>query len=154
MPAISATGSSRGFTLVELVAVLLLVAIGFATVAWGLAGQLEGRRVRAAAQELVAALRHTRAQAIHRGESLAVELDLGARRYRVPGREPVALPEGMELRMLTARSEQIDRERGRIRFYRDGSSTGGNIGLIHGEREWRIEVAWLTGEVTLRETAR
>jgi general secretion pathway protein H len=154
MPATWATGNSRGFTLIELTAVLVLVAIGFAAVTFGLAAQLEGQRVKAAARELVAALRHTRAQAILKGESQALELDVRERSYRAPGREAVSLPEGMELRMLTARSEQIDRERGRIRFYRDGSSTGGNIGLIKGEREWRIEVAWLTGEVSLREPER
>ncbi len=154
MPATWATGNSRGFTLIELTAVLVLVAIGFAAVTYGLAAQLEGQRVKAAARELVAALRQTRAKAILEGRSQALELDLRARSYRVPGRDPVQLPDGMELRMLTARSEQIDREHGRIRFYRDGSSTGGNIGLIKGEREWRIEVAWLTGEVSLREDGR
>ncbi|GIX32843.1 MAG: general secretion pathway protein GspH [Lysobacterales bacterium] len=154
MRATSATGSNRGFTLIELTAVLMLVAIGFAALSYGLTAQLENQRVKAAARELVAALRQTRAQAILKGESQALELDLRERSYRVPGREPVSLPEGMELRMLTARSEQIDRERGRIRFYRDGSSTGGNIGLIKGQREWRIEVAWLTGEVVLRERER
>lgn len=154
MPATSGIGNSRGFTLIELTAVLILVAIGFAAATYGLAQQLAERQVRAAARELVAALRQTRAKAILEGESQALELDVRQRSYRVPGREPVVLPPGMELRMLTARSEQIDRERGRIRFYRDGSSTGGNIGLIKGEREWRIEVAWLTGEVKLREVGR
>ena len=39
----------------------------------------------------------------------------------------------------------------RVRFFPDGSSTGGRISLIAGEREWQVEIAWLTGEVRLRE---
>ncbi len=95
MRATSATGSNRGFTLIELTAVLMLVAIGFAALSYGLTAQLENQRVKAAARELVAALRQTRAQAILKGESQALELDLRERSYRVPGREPVSLPEGM-----------------------------------------------------------
>ncbi|MGB8635652.1 MAG: type II secretion system protein GspH, partial [Rhodanobacteraceae bacterium] len=37
------------------------------------------------------------------------------------------------------------------RFYPDGSSTGGRITVIRGQREWHINVSWLTGEVRTEE---
>ena len=40
---------------------------------------------------------------------------------------------------------------GRIRFFPDGASTGGNVELELGEAVWRIEVNWLTGEVSMLE---
>ena len=57
----------------------------------------------------------------------------------------------MELRLVTAAEEQTSETTGRIRFYPDGSSTGGKVRLISGEREWQVQVGWLTGEVRLRE---
>jgi general secretion pathway protein H len=145
---------ARGFTLIELVVVILLVALAVGVTAFSMSAMLESAKVKSASRDLVAALRHTRGQAIVKREAQALELDVAARTYTAPGRRTVELPRGVELRVLTARSEQVDENRGRIRFYRDGSSTGGNVRLLAGEREWRINVAWLTGEVTLHEIER
>jgi general secretion pathway protein H len=35
------------------------------------------------------------------------------------------------------------------RFFPDGASTGGHVRLRRGDAEWRVDVAWLTGEVAL-----
>ena len=81
----------------------------------------------------------------------ALELDIEARTYTAPGRSAEELPGKMELRLVTAAEEQTSQTTGRIRFYPDGSSTGGKVRLISGEREWQVQVGWLTGEVRLRE---
>ncbi|HRQ66733.1 MAG TPA: GspH/FimT family pseudopilin [Xanthomonadaceae bacterium] len=143
--------ATRGFTLIELIVVILLIALAVSVTAFSMSSMLESARVKAASRDLVAALRFTRGQAIVQRESQALEIDVEARSFTVPGRKPVEFPRSVEVKLLTARSEQIDETRGRIRFYRDGSSTGGNVRLIAGEREWRVDVAWLTGEVNLRE---
>lgn len=147
-----APGRPRGFTLIELIVVILLIALAVGVTAFSMSSMLESARVKAASRDLVAGLRFTRGQAIVQREAQALEVDVEARTFTAPGRKPVEFPRSIEVRLLTARSEQLDDGRGRIRFYRDGSSTGGNVRLIAGEREWRIDVAWLTGEVTLRET--
>jgi general secretion pathway protein H len=38
-----------------------------------------------------------------------------------------------------------------IRFFADGSSTGGRVKLSSAGRDWVIGVEWLTGEVTRGE---
>ena len=54
--------------------------------------------------------------------------------------------------LLTADSEQTSATSGRIRFFPDGASTGGHVSVRLGEREWRINVSWLTGQVTREES--
>ena len=36
-----------------------------------------------------------------------------------------------------------------IRFYSDGSSTGGRITVASGERKYLVDVDWLTGRVSI-----
>jgi general secretion pathway protein H len=57
----------------------------------------------------------------------------------------------MSMKLFTARSELEEEGVGRIRFFPDGSSTGGHIDLLHKDAVWRVEVLWLTGEVSVRE---
>lgn len=141
----------RGFTLIEIIVVLMLIAL-VVTIASVSVGQgLTGARVRSASRDLVAALRYTRGQAIVSQSEQVLELDLEHFTYTAPKRNPVELPKDMELRLLTAQQELTGEKSGRIRFYPDGSSTGGRIKVIRGQRAWDIEIAWLTGEIALRE---
>jgi len=146
-----AAGRIRGLTLVEAIVVVALIAVGIGATAFAVTGSLDSQRIKAAGQDLVAALRYTRGKAIVAREPQALELDVEARTYRAPERGVVELPKGMEMRLLTAAMEQTGETSGRIRFYPDGSSTGGRIKLVRGGRAWDIEVAWLTGEVRMRE---
>lgn len=139
----------RGFTLVEVVVVVLIIALTSGVVALAISGGLENARVRAASKDLVAALRATRSQAVVTRESQVLVLDVHKRAYQAPGRKWVELPSAMELSMETAAREQIDEGVGQIRFFPDGSSTGGNIELRRGESMWRIDIGWLTGEVRM-----
>ena len=143
----------RGFSLIELVAVLALIAIIVVTMSFGLARGLKGTQVRAASRDVAAAMRYTRGQAIIKREERSLLVDLETKTYTAPGKAPVELPEDMDLYFLTARGELNDDERaGGIRFFPDGSSSGGRVRLVSGAREWVVNVAWLTGEISLDET--
>jgi general secretion pathway protein H len=142
---------SRGFTLVEIMAVLMLIALLVTIAAVSLGQGLAGTKVRAASRDLVAALRYTRGQAIVTQSEQVLEVDLEKFTYTAPKRDAVELPKDMELRLLTAQQELTGEKSGRIRFYPDGSSTGGRIRLVRGQRSWDVEIAWLTGEVAMRE---
>lgn len=143
--------NARGFTLVEILAVVALIALAMTLVAVTVGDGLAGARVKAASRDLVAALRYTRGQAIVRRESQVLAIDVEQRRYRAPGKKWVELPKNMMMEMETARSEMESESTGRIRFFPDGASTGGNVELSLGEAAWRIEVNWLTGEVVVIE---
>ncbi len=140
---------ARGFTLIELIAVIVLLAIVLAVSTLSLSKSLASAKVRAASKDLVAALRYTRGQAIVKGKPQVLLLDLDANAYTAPGRKAVNLPKDMVLRLTTAETEQTGANAGGIRFFADGSSTGGHVSVLMGQREWRINVAWLTGEIAL-----
>ena len=147
--AVTGLQRSRGFTLLEVLAVIVVIALATTLIATTISGGLGQARVRAAAKDLVAALRYTRSQAVVKGQSQVLTLDVEKRAYRAPGRDWVELPQDMRLTMLTAAQEQVGEGVGRIRFFPDGASTGGHVKLIRGETEWQINVGWLTGEVRL-----
>jgi len=140
---------SRGFTLIEMIAVVVLIAIILTVVSVSFSKSLTTAKVRAASRDLVAALRYTRGQAIVKGEQKVLMLDLEHNSYQAPNRGSVELPKDMKLQLTTAEQELTGENAGGIRFFPDGSSTGGNVAVLMGERVWRINVAWLTGEITL-----
>ncbi|UPG94927.1 GspH/FimT family pseudopilin [Luteibacter aegosomatissinici] len=139
----------RGFTLFEMLAVILLIGLAAAAVSIPVTQGLASARVNAASGELAAALRYTRTQAIVKGESQALEVDVRAATYRPPGKGDVHLPRDMRVAITSAREDQANATTGRIRFFPDGSSTGGRITLTRGQREWHVNVGWLTGAVSV-----
>ena len=151
----------RGFSLLEVVVVLTLLALITTLVGTGFIRGAENVEVRTAAQQLVNALRYTRAQAMLKQQSQRLTLDLDNKTYRIPVRQKtVALPKSLDVTLLTAESELTAARAGAIRFFPDGSSTGGQITLSTPsstaapgkQRQWQIAVTWLTGEATLSES--
>ena len=63
------------------------------------------------------------------------------------------LPSGMKLGITSAKEDQVNSHTGRIRFFPDGSSTGGHITLQREQRQWRVNVAWLTGAVSVADVS-
>ncbi len=140
---------SKGFTMIEMIVVIVLIGIVASVVAFSFSKSLASARVQAASRDLVAALRYTRGQAIVKGEQKILMLNLENNTYEAPGKGSRELPKDMVLRLTTAQKELTSDKAGGIRFFPDGSSTGGNIAVVLGQREWRINVGWLTGEITL-----
>lgn len=146
--------TASGFSLIELVAVLALSVIVVSAMAFSLTRGLASTKVKSASRDLAAALRYTRGQAILQREERALEVDVEARTYSAPGRAAVKLPDDMRMVLRTARQELTQETAGRIRFFPDGSSTGGFVRLLAGQREWLVNVTWLTGEISLEEVRR
>ncbi len=140
---------SCGFTLVELLVVMAIMAFVMGLVATSISRSISGAESRVAARKLTIALRYTRTQAILKKTQTIFLVDTEARTYQAPGKAIVELPEGMDVILTTARSELTSESAGGIRFFPDGGSTGGHVELIVNGREYRVNVAWLTGEATL-----
>jgi general secretion pathway protein H len=139
---------ARGFTLVELLVVLALIALVIAVASPVVSNAFPGAETKAAARELATGFRFARSEAITGNREVGMVLDLENRRYGVGGEDDIhELPEEAEITLVTARSERIDERTGVIRFFPDGSSTGGGVSLAHGNKEYRVMVDWLTGRV-------
>lgn len=138
-----------GFSLVELMVVMLLASMLFALVGVSISRSIRGAEIRNASRDVVAGIRHTRGQSIIQRQQKTFQVDADALTWTAADREPVKLPEGLDITIDTARSEMTGENAGGIRFYPDGASTGGSVRLLAGEREWTINVSWLTGEVSI-----
>lgn len=146
-----ATRSSRGFTLLELLLVLTLAALAMTLSTPSLLRSLESAQLSAAAAGLHATLRQARWQAVRERRELSLVVDTAKRWYRLdPGGKRRELPEGSTVLLVGAASEQLSRSQGGIRFYPDGSASGGSIDLRGTERRYRINVEWLSGRALLR----
>ena len=143
---------ARGFTLLEMLAVILLIGIAAAAVSVSVSQGLASARVNAASVEMAAALRATRAQAIVTGKEQVFDVDIRKNTYRGVDHRDVRLPSGMKLAITSAKEDQPDNHTGRIRFFPDGSSTGGHITLQREQRKWQVNVSWLTGAVSVVTT--
>lgn len=132
---------------------MLLVSLLFAVVGVSVSRSIEGAEVRNASREIVAGIRHTRGQAIIQRQQQVFSVDADARTWTAAAREPVEIPEGLEITLNTARSEMTGENAGGIRFYPDGASTGGSVELLAQRRVWTINVSWLTGEVSIEREA-
>ena len=86
-----------GFTLVEMVAVVVLVGILLGIVSFAFSKSMNGAKVQAASRDLVAALRYTRGQAIVKGQQTALDIDLQNNTYQAPGKALVHLPREMRM---------------------------------------------------------
>lgn len=146
------TTNNRGFTLIEILVVMVIIALVMGMVATSMSRSVSGAEARAAARNLVASLRYTRARAVLDKSEQVFEVNTEERSYLAPGRKQVQLPEGVDITVTTARSEITAEDVAGIRFFPDGGSTGGHIELIVNEREYRINVAWLTGESSLQRS--
>ncbi|HEY0633946.1 MAG TPA: GspH/FimT family pseudopilin [Gammaproteobacteria bacterium] len=151
MPTYSAgsSGALRGYTLLELLVVLAIMA-GLLTLAPPLfSSAASSTELHAATRQMSAALRQARSHAVATRTPVAFILDLERQRYQVEGRSEVSLPAKLELTLITAESELRGNGRGAIRFYADGSSSGGSITLSIPRAADTIEVAWLSGRVVV-----
>lgn len=139
-----------GFTLLELLVVLALATLLIALVPPLISAALPGVELKSSARKVAAGLRLAREEAIRNGLDVALTIDLEDHSYQVEGPfRRVALPKGVELSLVVAETEMGNDQRGAIRFFPDGGSTGGRIILAHGGSGWQIGAQWLTGRVEI-----
>lgn len=142
----------RGFTLLEVLVVVALIATASAVLLGAMSGALPGQQLRDATGRMAAEMRATRARALATGRDQLFEIDIPAHRWQAGGTgasmtRSGAWPEAINVSATAAREEQLRAETAVIRFFADGSSTGGRVVLRRGDAAWRIDVAWLTGTV-------
>lgn len=108
--------------------------------------------LKSAARSLASGLRQAQSMAMVSRRDAVLTVDMEAHEYVLAGETRARrLPKDIELKLVTAQSEITSDTRGAIRFYPDGSSTGGRITVKAGERQYLVDVDWLTGRVSIAE---
>jgi len=146
-----APNRARGMTMIEILVVLAIMAIGAAIVVPMVGGTgASNGDLRAAARQIAAGLRHARSEAITSRRETVLTLDLERRSFRVAQEQrDVTLPAKVELKLFTAQSDLVNEKQGAIRFFPDGGSNGGRVTVASGERKYEVDVDWLTGRVAI-----
>lgn len=106
--------------------------------------------LRAAAEDLTSLLKRARGDALSQNREIAVVIDVQEKTFGVEGRDKLwSLPTKSEVTILTAAEEVTGERRGAIRFFPNGSATGGGVRLSQDGRSYQVSVHWLTGQVSL-----
>ena len=145
-------GRQAGFTLLELVIVLVIAAAVYLVLLSGPLGKVGAADLKAAARTLASGLRQAQTAAMATRRDAVLTIDVDSKEF-VTSVDPTPrkLPGNPDLKLYTAQSEVTSERRGSIRFYPDGSSTGGRITVASGERKYLVDVDWLTGRVTIND---
>jgi general secretion pathway protein H len=141
----------RGFTMLELVCVLALLALLMGLVLPGMQRSWQRGRERASLRQLASTLRVARSEAATLHRRIRVFLDLDTNRYRLEESGQQGQMAGMRLVEAHLVWQDAFKRQGYIAFYGDGSSSGGQVTLVDslGRRHW-VGVETITGKVTLK----
>jgi general secretion pathway protein H len=150
----------QGFTLIELMLVLVLMAMLFSLTPPLLHKAFPSLKLKAATRDLAQEIRYIQQTAIMTGVESQISFQIEANQYQsdlVNQGEVRHLPEGIHFSAAQTRDYQ---EAVILRFYPDGSSSGGLIRLSTETQGLVISVDWFTSRVQiinsrdLREDAR
>jgi general secretion pathway protein H len=146
-------GRQAGFTLIELLAVLAIIAIVATTISLRTSRSFGVAHFRAILTSTSAIMQQARSRAIGDARSQVVVIDLDRRRIALPATgQAFDIPQEIDLLATVAESEHYPDGTVGIRFFGDGSSTGGVLAYAWRSQKYEIQVNWLTGHVALRQS--
>ncbi|WP_088343227.1 MULTISPECIES: GspH/FimT family pseudopilin [Rhodomicrobium] len=139
-----------GFTLLEMLIVLGILALA-GTVAMPLVNRpVDDATLTATARKLANEMRLARASAIRDNAERTLTIDLARRSFwvdGVTGASPIA--QGIAVDLVTLQRERLSARQGRLRFFVDGSATGGNVVLKAGRQVVSVDLDWMTGHASV-----
>jgi general secretion pathway protein H len=142
-------GRQSGFTLLEMLAVVMLLAIFAALASIRLSSGSGAAQARAALLNASDILRHARLVALRSGQQQVVYVDVSHRRIDGTGRPTLLVPRELGFAAVAAQSLRQDDGILGIRFFPDGSSTGGDLTFSTQGKSYELRVNWLSGNVTI-----
>lgn len=146
----SAASRARGVSLIEILIVLAVTSAVLLIAGVRTTPSAGPGAARAEAYRTADALRRVRAEAMANGASAEFILDVSARRYRIDGRT-VELRPGLSVEATGAAGLTQTADHMGVRFYPNGSATGGEIFISAGLAGYRVRIDWLSGRVFVEE---
>lgn len=139
-----------GFTLLEMIAVICLMALAFGLVMPNLGSSRQAMTLRATAIALASDLKIVRSAALASNTEAMLMIDTANRRYSsaVSGKT-TKIPRGVDLSYKAKAAEVSRSARAGFRFHPDGTASGGEIRLQSGPASAVISIDWLTGAISL-----
>lgn len=139
-----AAGRSPGFTLLELILTLFVLALAAGLAAPAIGRTAETIRARADVAAFTALLRHAHERAITTRQRLSVVVDPGERRITVASEEGEKEARTLEARVAVEASPPPALT---VRFEPSGTSSGGEFRVSSGPARYRVTIDPVTGRV-------
>jgi general secretion pathway protein H len=147
-------GGDAGFTLIEMICALAIVALLVAVALPALPRATSRPRLEAYAIETAAVLIGDRNAAMRLGAPVVTRLDGRARTiHSGAGNAIVTLPSDVVFDAVVAGACDGRPATDSIEFFANGMSCGGAIFIARGDARFEIRVNWLTGVVEVRNAA-
>ncbi|MFM8340586.1 MAG: GspH/FimT family protein [Methylomonas sp.] len=144
--------TNRGFTLVEVVVVLVIAVLGFSVIANNINSGNYATKLQLVAQDIASALRYAQSRALMTQKSISVDINLSNNSYTISDQQKTySFDKEIAVTLEIAEQEYTADQVAKIRFFPDGSSTGGRIKIEWGKFLKQIDVNWITGKVTVNE---
>ena len=142
--------AQRGFTLLEMVCVLAIVAMLAAVLLPLVPRQTSRSRLQAYALQMATLLKSDRNAAIRRGADVATLVDAGSRSLRSGATsQTVRLPDDVRFQALLPQTCRQRAALSTVDFFANGMSCGGTITLTRLDAGYEIRVNWLTGRIEI-----
>lgn len=143
-------GREQGFTLLELIIVMFIVALLMSLAAVFFVNTLPSSKFSAAAREIATTIRHARALAQIRGEKQTLTIDMNAGRYSIGNGGEKALPEGVHIKVQDPIEGEITTGTYQIDFPPTGGIQGGTIILWNEKKTATITIDPISGPVVVQ----
>jgi general secretion pathway protein H len=139
---------SRGFSLLEMVLVLVVMGISMAIVVPNIGRRLQEREVRSSALSLAAVARDLRSRALLDGIAQQLIVSMPLNSYLVPKIREIHLPQDVRIASIVG-GEAVEPDTKRFYFFPNGSSLGGEIVIADGANaiSYHIRMEPLTGKI-------
>ncbi len=143
----------KGFSLIELLLVIVIIGIMITVVASNAGSGNQPTVLKSASREIASAIRYARGVAMTNRKESIFQFDLEENTYQMTDKNKIfKLSKDIEVTLDVAQSQiQDDGSAGAIRFFPDGSSTGGRITLEIADMKRQLDINWLTGQVEISE---
>lgn len=146
---------SHGFSLLELMLVVLLIALIFTMVPRMLGTGVSGAELKSSVRALNSAMKLARDAAINTRREAYVTINVETREFTTTFESRThKLNDQLTLKLFTSQADQLDQATASFRFYPDGSSNGGRVTVGANEREFAIDIDWLTGRSSIVELSK
>jgi general secretion pathway protein H len=140
----------RGFTLLEMVCVIALVAMLAAVLLPFLPRHTSRSRLQAYALEAATLLKADRNAAIRRRADVSTLVDASSRAIRSGATaQTIRIPDDVRVDALLPQTCRQREALSTISFFADGMSCGGSIALSRLDAAYEIRVNWLTGRIEI-----
>ncbi len=142
--------SQRGFTLLEMVCVLALIAMMAAVLLPFIPQHTSRSRLQAYALQAATLLKADRNAAIRRGVDVATLVDASGRSIRSgASADMVIIPDDVRFEALLPQTCNRRQALSTISFFASGMSCGGTIALTRLDAGYEVRVNWLTGRIEI-----